>query len=99
MMSRYVAAVLPALAGLAFARTKAPERSPIDEMLQKATQSVSDQARSSPGSLYSTGGQLSDGFRDLRAGRLYDLVTVVVSDHASAVSSGGRWMPRTPAEP
>jgi flagellar L-ring protein precursor FlgH len=31
---------------------------------------------------------LADGFRDLRASRVYDLVTIVVADKASAVSSG-----------
>jgi len=43
---------------------------------------------SSPGSLYSSGGRLADLARDLRASRLNDVVTILVSDSASAVTSG-----------
>jgi len=42
----------------------------------------------SPGSLYTTSGRLADGFRDVRASQALDLVTVIVSDKASAVSTG-----------
>lgn len=42
----------------------------------------------SPGSIYVGGGRLAEGLRDLRAGQLYDLVYIVVSDKASAVSQG-----------
>ena len=42
----------------------------------------------SPGSLYAGGGRLADGARDLRASQVFDLVTIVVSDKASALSSG-----------
>ena len=34
------------------------------------------------------GGRLADGFRDVRASQVYDLVTIVVSDNSSAVSTG-----------
>jgi flagellar L-ring protein precursor FlgH len=43
---------------------------------------------SSPGSLYITGGRLADGSRDLRASQALDLITIIVSDKASALSSG-----------
>jgi flagellar L-ring protein precursor FlgH len=42
----------------------------------------------SPGSLYVTGGRLSDAARDLRASQVDDVVTIVVSESLSAVSSG-----------
>ncbi|MCS7026695.1 MAG: flagellar basal body L-ring protein FlgH [Bryobacteraceae bacterium] len=42
----------------------------------------------SPGSLYGSGGRLSDLVRDQRAYQLDDLVTVVISDRASAVTRG-----------
>jgi flagellar L-ring protein precursor FlgH len=42
----------------------------------------------SPGSLYSSTGRLADLARDLRANRLHDLVTIIVSDQASAVTTG-----------
>jgi flagellar L-ring protein precursor FlgH len=42
----------------------------------------------SPGSLFSASGRLSDATRDLRARDLGDLVTIVVSDRASAIARG-----------
>lgn len=42
----------------------------------------------SPGSLFSPGGQLADAVRDLRASRLDDIVTILVSDRASATATG-----------
>jgi flagellar L-ring protein precursor FlgH len=42
----------------------------------------------SPGSLYSSSGRLADLARDLRANRLHDLLTIIVSDQASAVTTG-----------
>jgi flagellar L-ring protein precursor FlgH len=39
--------------------------------------------------LYTAGGRLADGFRDVRASQTYDLVTIIVLDKASAVSTGG----------
>lgn len=42
----------------------------------------------SPGSMYSTPSRLGDAFRDVRAGQLYDLVTIVVAEQTSAVSTG-----------
>jgi flagellar L-ring protein precursor FlgH len=38
--------------------------------------------------LFSPSGQLADAVRDLRASRLDDLVTILVSDHASANTKG-----------
>jgi len=42
----------------------------------------------SPGSLYTPAGGLADATRDVRAGQLGDIVTIVVSENASAVVSG-----------
>ena len=62
--------------------------SPLDQYLERAREASSDSAPKSPGSIYSASAPLAAGFRDLRAGRVYDLVTIVVSDNTSAVSSG-----------
>jgi flagellar L-ring protein precursor FlgH len=40
------------------------------------------------GSIYVPGALMAEGFRDLRASRIDDIVTVVVSDRASAISKG-----------
>jgi len=46
------------------------------------------QMGASPGSLYTPAGGLADATRDVRAGQLGDIVTIVVSENASAVVSG-----------
>lgn len=45
-------------------------------------------AVASAGSLYAPGGRFGDLVRDVRASQIGDIVTVLVSDRASAVSSG-----------
>jgi flagellar L-ring protein FlgH len=46
------------------------------------------QTGASPGSLYVAGGRLADFTRDLRATQVDDIITIVVSESLSAVSSG-----------
>ncbi len=46
------------------------------------------QLGASPGSLYSASGRLADSARDVRAGEVNDIVTIVVNEAASAVVSG-----------
>ncbi len=58
----------------------------IDQLIQESGLMVS--AGPSPGSLYSPFGRLADLSRDLRAFQVDDLVTIVVSDRASAVARG-----------
>jgi flagellar L-ring protein precursor FlgH len=53
-----------------------------------AATGVLAQVVSSPGSLYQSGTRFADLARDLRAYEVGDLVTVLVSDTASAVASG-----------
>lgn len=43
---------------------------------------------SSPGSLFSSSGYLADSTRDLRANRTGDVITILVTESASAVASG-----------
>src|SRR5258708_26814 len=62
---------------------------PLDQYVQQVNQRSHQSSTASPGSLYITGGRLADGFRDVRASQVYDLVTVILSDKASAVSTGG----------
>ncbi len=71
-------------------RKKAPPPSPIDRYIEeagwRATQGPANNA--SPGSLYGAGGRYGELFRDQRAYQIDDLITVVVSDRASAVARG-----------
>ena len=83
-------AITLALIAVAAAKPKKsePQRSPLDQYIEQTMRGVQSTPESSPGSLFTRTGQLADGFRDLRASRLYDLVTIVVADKASAVSTG-----------
>ncbi len=77
-------------AALAGAKTKKsePKPSPLDDYVQQAMKGAKIDLESSPGSLYTHTGPLADAIRDLRASRLYDVVTIVVLDNSSAVNSG-----------
>jgi|SRR5579872_2730227 len=88
---RRVLAILLILTAAAFGKPKQAAQqksSALDEYLERTMRGVQDPPESSPGSLFSRTGQLADGFRDLRASRLNDLITIVIADKASAVSSG-----------
>jgi flagellar L-ring protein precursor FlgH len=82
--------VLALLGAVLAAKTKTNDarQSALDDYIRQATSVIQAPHESSPGSLFSRTGLLADGFRDLRASRVYDLVTIVVADKASAVSSG-----------
>ena len=69
---------------------KKSEPSAIDRYIAdaEAHQAATGQSASS-GSLYTTNGLLANTSRDLRGAQLDDIVTIVVSDQASAVSKGG----------
>ncbi len=69
---------------------KAEEPSALDKYVTDAlSRPVTPQANGgSPGSLWSTSALLYDLARDLRASRVDDLVTIVVSDRADASSAG-----------
>ena len=78
----------PALAALR-RKKKAPEPSPLDRYVAEAIASQPGQAAVQPtGSLWTPSALLGDVARDLKASQVNDLVTVVVAERASAVSSG-----------
>jgi flagellar L-ring protein FlgH len=62
--------------------------SPLDRYLAEVEGRGTRTDAAAPGSLFSSTGLLADAVRDLRASRLDDLVTIVVSDRASAIAAG-----------
>jgi flagellar L-ring protein precursor FlgH len=92
---RRTSVLLLACAALAPAKTKkAPPLTPLEEYVRAAREMAGESA-ASPGSLYSPGGRFGDLARDLRAFQKGDLITIVVSDRASAVSRGSTSASRT----
>lgn len=80
-------AALPLAAGR---KPKQPVQSPIAQYLSEAVRNAATQASrsGSPGSLYAQGSVDGNMLRDLRAFQQDDIVTIIVSDSASAVSKG-----------
>jgi flagellar L-ring protein FlgH len=60
----------------------------LEQYVQEVTQRSQQSVNASPGSLYTSGGGLANMFRDVRASQINDLVTIVVLDNSSAVSTG-----------
>ena len=68
---------------------KPPEPSMLDKYLNSASATTSeDSAVSSPGSIWSASARLDDLARDLRANRVDDVVTIVVTETINAAASG-----------
>jgi flagellar L-ring protein precursor FlgH len=69
-------------------KPKDAPKSALDAYVKEATQRDAVQDGNSSGSLWSPTSRLADLGRDLRASQVDDLVTVVVAENASAVSTG-----------
>ncbi len=70
-------------------RREGPALSPLDQYIRDATQGRgSPGVAASPGSLFQSGGRFAELGRDFRAQGIDDLVTILVSDRASAVAKG-----------
>jgi len=69
-------------------RESKPAESALDRYIAEALARPGASVESSPSSLWSPGSRLTDLGSDLRARRVDDLVTVVVTERATAVSSG-----------
>jgi len=69
-------------------QSEGPSAMKLDRYVKEVTLRNQQTSTASPGSMYSTPARLGDAFRDVRAGQLNDLVTIVVSEQTSAVSTG-----------
>src|SRR5271170_6848898 len=65
-----------------------PQLSPLEQYVLEVKQRSQKASNTSLGSLFSATGRLADGVRDVRASQVFDLVTIVVLDNSSAVSTG-----------
>ncbi len=78
-------------------REKVVKPSPLELYVGESTRRAADAdaQQTTPGSLWTSRASLSDLARDLRASQVDDIVTVVVSERASAVASGSTKTSRT----
>jgi flagellar L-ring protein precursor FlgH len=65
-----------------------PSPSPLDRYVAEAEARRSEALATTPGSIWITGSRLADAARDVRASQIDDILTVVVAEQASAVTSG-----------
>jgi flagellar L-ring protein precursor FlgH len=72
-----------------------PQKSALDEYVEEAHRRAASAASESPGSLWSSPASLGDLAADVRARRVDDIVTIVVNEQASAVSTGTTKTQRT----
>jgi flagellar L-ring protein precursor FlgH len=66
---------------------KPPELSPLDKYLKTASGSTGEEA-AAPGAIWSASARLDDLARDMRASRVDDVVTIVVTETINAAASG-----------
>jgi flagellar L-ring protein FlgH len=62
--------------------------SPLDRYVREADARSAENSASTPGSTWIAGSRLADAARDVRASQVDDVLTIVVSESVSAVSSG-----------
>jgi len=65
-----------------------PKPTPLDQYAEDAQKRAADASGITPGSIWTPGSRLADPARDVRASQVDDLVTIVVSEATSAVSTG-----------
>lgn len=86
-----ISALWLTLSGLALEGKKPPTAPPpqtLDQYVKEVNEKSRQSANPTPGSLYFSSARFADSVRDVRASQLYDLITIVVSDTSSAVSTG-----------
>jgi len=65
-----------------------PPASPLDRYVAEAEARRGDALATTPGSIWIAGSRLADAARDVRASQTDDILTIVVAEQASAVTSG-----------
>jgi flagellar L-ring protein precursor FlgH len=66
----------------------APPATPLDRYIIEANARSAEAGSTTPGAIWLAGSRLADAARDVRASQVDDLLTVVVAEQASAVTTG-----------
>ena len=69
-------------------RPEVPPTTPLDRYVAEAEARSAEGASATPGSIWVPGSRLADSARDLRASQVDDILTIVVAEQASAVTTG-----------
>jgi flagellar L-ring protein precursor FlgH len=72
-----------------------PPPTPLDRFVQEAEARNAEASAATPGAIWAPASRLADAARDVRAAQLDDLLTIVVAEQASAVTSGTTKTART----
>jgi len=76
-------------------KPEAPPPTPLDRYVKEAEARSAEAAQTTPGSLWLPGSRIADAARDVRASQVDDVLTVVVAEQASAVTTGNTKTART----
>jgi flagellar L-ring protein precursor FlgH len=87
--------LLLAAASWAGEKKPAPPSAPLDRFVQEAEARNAEASAATPGAIWGPTSRLADAARDVRAAQLDDLLTIVVAEQASAVTSGTTKTART----
>jgi flagellar L-ring protein precursor FlgH len=91
LLSMMLVCGLPAALALVGKEKKAvrsPAPAPLDRYVSEAEARSAEAAATTPGSIWLAGSRLADSARDLRASQIDDVLTIVVAERASAVTTG-----------
>jgi flagellar L-ring protein precursor FlgH len=69
-------------------KTAPPAKTALDRYVEESKARSAEAAPSTPGSIWVTGSRMADAARDVRASQVDDVLTIVVAEQASAVSTG-----------
>jgi flagellar L-ring protein precursor FlgH len=87
--------LLLAAASWAGEKKPAPPSAPLDRFVQEAEARNAEASAATPGAIWAPVSRLADAARDVRAAQLDDLLTIVVAEQASAITSGTTKTART----
>jgi flagellar L-ring protein FlgH len=94
-MRLLVGCMLAVLATAGSKKPAPPSSSPLDRYVREAEARSAEASSTSAGSLWLPSSRLADAARDVRASQIDDLLTIVVAEQASAVSTGSTKTQRT----
>ena len=73
----------------------APAQTPLDRYVAESEARSAEAPPSTPGAIWISGSRLADSARDVRASQVDDVLTIVVAESASAVTTGATKTSRT----